>query len=559
MKKKKHTVEDYEITPLTPKKAKINLLETIENIVEIAENTEDKEKTDVFKCSNTQKLLENIGKEFGITANQALLFSAFVNFHADSRIRNRDLTGFLKCKDIKLLRMGNDFEALRERGLIKIRYDKEYPTYNVPNEVIHALKNNEIYEYIPSIIHDLKDWFERVCNLMEEKENEYITISILHSETLDMLTNYPQFEFTKKLKKQKLSDFDTQLFIYIAHELVCHDDEDVRYSQLDDFFESYEKRWLKDFFKKKHTDLFEKNLIEFVAEDSIGKAKSVRLTNFAKENLLAELDFKPKHKKDFILVEDIIEKSLFYNEKEQKQVGELQKLLSEENFNSVLERMKERGMMQGFSCLFYGGPGTGKTESVLQLAKQTGRAVFLVDISNTKSCWFGESEKKIKEVFDKYRACLKQYDKEPILLFNEADAVFSKRKDVSSSNVAQTENAIQNIILQEMETLKGILIATTNLTDNLDSAFERRFVYKIKFEKPTIFAKQKIWQSKLSWLNDDEGLRLAEKFDFSGGEIDNIVRKSTINEVILGDRPEFSELEKLCLEERITSRPSIGF
>ena len=64
----------------------------------------------------------------------------------------------------------------------------------------------------------------------------------------------------------------------------------------------------------------------------------------------------------------------------------------------------------------------------------------------------------------------------PILLFNEADAVFSKRKDVNNGNVAQTENAIQNIILEEMENLDGILIATTNLADNLDGAFERRFV-----------------------------------------------------------------------------------
>jgi len=216
-------------------------------------------------------------------------------------------------------------------------------------------------------------------------------------------------------------------------------------------------------------------------------------------------------------------------------------------------------LSQGFSCLFYGSPGTGKTETVLQLAKQTGRNIFMVDISSTKSMWFGESEKKIKEIFNKYRNSLTQHDKAPILLFNEADAVFGKRKNVSSSNVAQTENAIQNIILQEMETLKGILIATTNLTDNLDAAFERRFVYKVKFEKPSIFSKQKIWQSKLPWLSDDDGLRLAEKFDFSGGEIDNIVRKTTINEVIFSNQPQFSDLEKICLEEKIVTRPIIGF
>ena len=116
-----------------------------------------------------------------------------------------------------------------------------------------------------------------------------------------------------------------------------------------------------------------------------------------------------------------------------------------------------------------------------------------IDISTTKSAWFGESEKKIKEVFTDYKELCNKMKKlkcgrNPILLFNECDAVFSKRKDISYSNTAQTENSIQNIILEEMENLEGILIATTNLTDNLGPAFERRFLFKIQFENPSVEA-----------------------------------------------------------------------
>jgi len=346
----------------------------------------------------------------------------------------------------------------------------------------------------------------------------------------------------------------------MCHFFVNKDDNCVRHSDLEDYVYTDSQRRLKKFFKTDDTPLFQKKLVEWGDNVEMGHRKVVRLTDHAKDELLAELDLKKsKKRKDFVLTADIVEKALFYNEKESQQVAELQRLLSQDHFKTVQERLKDRGMQQGFSCLFYGGPGTGKTESVLQLAKQTGRDIFFVDISDTKSSWFGESEKRIKEVFDKYRAYVKQSEVTPILLFNEADAVFGKRKSVSSSNVAQTENAIQNIILQEMENLNGILIATTNLTDNLDSAFERRFVYKIKFDKPMVTAKQKIWQSKLPWLSDDEGLKLAQAFDFSGGEIDNIVRKTTINEVIFGNNPRFTDLEKLCLEERITTRQSIGF
>jgi SpoVK/Ycf46/Vps4 family AAA+-type ATPase len=184
-----------------------------------------------------------------------------------------------------------------------------------------------------------------------------------------------------------------------------------------------------------------------------------------------------------------------------------------------------------------------------------------VDISQTKSCWFGESEKKIKEIFDKYRQLCKDAEQTPILLFNEADAVLSKRKDVGTSNVAQTENAIQNIILQEMETLDGILIATTNLANNFDAAFERRFLFKVKFEKPTIEAKMNIWNNKLSWLTPDDSKRIAEVFDFSGGEIDNIVRKATMDELITGKHSSIEQLISLCSNERLENaeRKKVGF
>ena len=107
-------------------------------------------------------------------------------------------------------------------------------------------------------------------------------------------------------------------------------------------------------------------------------------------------------------------------------------------------------MRKGFTCLFYGPPGTGKTESVYQLAKKTGRDVLTVDISETKSMWYGESEKRIKEIFTSYRAVSKKCKSTPILLFNEADGVLGKRKHDGRSPVDQTDNSMQHILLHEM-------------------------------------------------------------------------------------------------------------
>ena len=226
-----------------------------------------------------------------------------------------------------------------------------------------------------------------------------------------------------------------------------------------------------------------------------------------------------------------------------------------------MARLEEKGLAKGIAVLLYGAPGTGKTESVLQWARESGRDVVHVDISAAKSMWYGESEKIVKDIFTRYKRLCRRSQVKPILLFNEADAIFSKRKAVGhGGSIDQTENTIQNIILEEMEKLEGILIATTNLADNLDRAFERRFLFKIRFEKPSVEVKRSIWLDKLPGLSPDDAARLASEYDFSGGEIDNVVRKATMIEVLDGTPPSIETIVGLCGEEKIgKERTRIGF
>ena len=123
------------------------------------------------------------------------------------------------------------------------------------------------------------------------------------------------------------------------------------------------------------------------------------------------------------------------------------------------------------------------------------------------------------------------------------------------------ENAMQNIILQEMEDLDGILIATTNLTCNLDSAFERRFLYKIEFHKPDILAKSKIWRSMLNDLSDDDARQPAAHFDFSGGQIENMARKRAVDYILSGQLASLADIENYCRTELMNGNTSrhIGF
>jgi SpoVK/Ycf46/Vps4 family AAA+-type ATPase len=311
--------------------------------------------------------------------------------------------------------------------------------------------------------------------------------------------------------------------------------------------------------------LIESKFIEFTNNNGFVNNEAWKLSDMAKKELLSELNtMEKKYQKNIILHNSIQGKKMFYNETETENIQKLISLLKEENYNKVQERLSGNGMRKGFACLFSGVPGTGKTETAYQIARETERNIMMVDISDTKSCWFGESEKKIKEIFSTYRHAVDNSQIAPILLLNEADAVIGKRKefDGASRAVDQTENAIQNIILQEMETLSGILIATSNLTQNMDKAFERRFLYKIEFTKPCLAARQSIWQSMMPSLSANDVEALASRFDLSGGQIENIARKAEVDTIINGNGQSTDILIQYCKDESQNSfnnSKKIGF
>ena len=142
----------------------------------------------------------------------------------------------------------------------------------------------------------------------------------------------------------------------------------------------------------------------------------------------------------------------------------------------------------------------------------------------------GESEKNTKAIFDEYKRACEVLKTKPILLFNEADAIISKRLDVSTP-VGQMNNTMQNILLEELENFEGIFMATTNLIDNMDDAFSRRFLNKIKFDRPTAKTRIHIWKSKLPDL-DSEIYEKLSSYDLSGGQIENVSRKYLINKIL---------------------------
>ena len=345
--------------------------------------------------------------------------------------------------------------------------------------------------------------------------------------------------------------------------------EGLTLDTIDDLYpEDYECHGLRNKLREGSHELFLEGYIEHSCDDGVVDTERYKLTRKAKIELLSNyVPSKSKCKKRpvdnrFLKRHSMIkEKPLFYNDTEQRQIQQLTSLLSQEKLSSAQMRLEELGMRKGFACLFYGAPGTGKTETVLQLARQTGRDIMQIDIAGLRDKFVGESEKNIKEVFTNYRDLCRHSEVMPILFFNEADAIINKRVENVEHSVDKMDNAMQNIILQELEDLEGILIATTNLTSNLDPAFERRFLFKVEFHKPDTDVKAQIWQAMLKDISTNDAHLLASRFDFSGGQIENIARKRAVDYVLYGHSASLDEIEDYCRAEMLNGKEHrrIGF
>jgi SpoVK/Ycf46/Vps4 family AAA+-type ATPase len=362
-------------------------------------------------------------------------------------------------------------------------------------------------------------------------------------------------------------DSEQRFFFYICHRWVTFGDESVPIEQLLHFTEFMEdEQLIRRVISNERTGLQQNGLVTFGGEkgfqdtDTLALTEEVRKTFFTEVTLEKETEVEHK---DLIPAEKIVKKDLFYNAREAEQMERLASLLEPANFNGVQKRLEEMGMRKGFAVLFTGGAGCGKTAGVYELARRTGRDVFAVDMSQLKSKWVGDSEKIVKGVFDTYRRMCRKMEKAPILLFNEADAIFSKRMENPQDSVDQMMNAIQNICLDAIENLDGILIATTNLAGNFcDEAFSRRFIFKVEFDTPEADTRSKIWKSMVGGLSDEEADILGERYAFSGGNIENIARKSAVGYVLSGKKAGLDELRKYCDEEMLSSQKQyrkIGF
>ena len=519
-------------------------------------------------CKNEIELLSNF---FNATDEQTVIIALLIQSQFEnSNCSIKELLTYLDLRTSNALMLNEILAPIVARDWMAPKKDpKLYPLtdYQLTIKLIRSVLSGKMENFDSPEIKTSFQLITRFQSKIADRSSHRITYKQFIQWTADLINSNPKIELAEFIINMNMQPEDATHFMFIClqHYLgneSCDYDTIIR-----ELAPSKEEQYqLRNSYKSGNNFLLTTGLLkESVSNDFFGgvsyflseKAVHAFDKNAVVKNKLTEGILKQ------IEPTGIVEKKLIFDKNEQQMVNKLHNMISQNNFSNLTERLQSQGMKKGISVLLYGHPGTGKTETVMQLGKNSNRFVMLADASKIKSKWVGDTAKNVKALFDEYRKAVKEFDQTPILLFNEADAIIGKRHNVTDRG-DQEMNTMQNILLEELENFEGIFIATTNLVDNLDKAFDRRFLYKIRFEKPGPQTVAQIWKTKFPEVKTSVLKSICSKITLSGGQIENI-RKKVAVDTLLDEKIKINEAylmqlaeQELMLEKK-SLREVIGF
>jgi SpoVK/Ycf46/Vps4 family AAA+-type ATPase len=527
--------------------------------------------SDDLPFNSFKKSLSTISNYFSTTERESFIFAIlFVLNLSETKISFVNLTEHFSNQPTNILLFKSELESLCTKGIVRKNFSggDEDPfgvRYMVNRKVVADILDNKPFCKETLKERDLYSLLEKIFKTIDNRESIFGGSNLLSAAVLDIMNENREIPFINAILDMKLKDENNLIFLYVIWAIL---EENLEPDAGIVLYSIYSKaservRVMQRLIDGSH-ELIKKGLLE-TGEGLFSSDIHLKLseaTIILAKSYGVIINRRPKSSRKIITPSQIRFKQLIFNDKAISQLNTFRDLLSHNRYENLAKSFEAMNLPECITAIFYGSPGTGKTESVMQIARETDREILKVDISQTKSMWYGESEKMVKQIFKDYNNFMNESIRTPILLINEADALISKRLDVSFSSTKQTENTIQNIILEELENFKGILIATTNLLQNFDKAFDRRFLYKIHFPKPNQEIRIKIWKNKKTDLSISDCNMLASKFPFSGGHIDNIIRKISIEEAIQDLPLPIDKIVEICSTELLHKNgevKTIGF
>jgi hypothetical protein len=408
-------------------------------------------------------------------------------------------------------------------------------SYGLPLFVLEAAIANDLSLLTPAKADNIRIFLSVIFRKIKRFKDKEIDLSALTIQITRLENEQMHLNVLQQLFEFGLPT-DERLLLYF-----------LLYSRMDDgyvfvdlvemlkeiFTDPMEHFWLNTKFRNNQLVLQQSKLAATHTNEMLSEAR-IHLTNktfelFFKGTVIAnsvELNVF-----DVIKPSQTNPETLYFTGKEAAQIEIVHQAMQPAALDKLQQALRSANHSPAITVLLHGFPGTGKTASVMQWARASGRAVFRVQVAKIRSMWVGGSERNVQRIFDEYESASREYDLMPILLFNEADALLSKRITIER-NVDQMHNTMQNILLQAMENFNGILVATTNLVQQLDAAFHRRFLYKIEFAKPDKQVRLKLLRDVFPMAEHGWLAELDDRFELTGAQIRNLGKRLLLQQLL---------------------------
>ena len=468
-----------------------------------------------------------------------------------------------------------EYDIHFHRSFVKLLMGEEQ---NIQCDAKKPYKDNKEY---------LSDWFQYVENLNDCRYNDYqnglMDIDLNESDANDLLKAmewrgriFSRSELTDEvfplqdvIDEYSLDETEATILIYLVKEDMDDnntDSDDVLQLISRNQHEKYQNReYISDdsklvksgliettesaFFRSKGTDL---RIASDIVRHIILKSPATdgdRLKQILKgDNLFTILA--PKQTFDELILPSEMKDTIRFGLGQYEQ--NVDSVLTDwglyDTSMEVVGRVK-RQMEPGMLMLFSGPPGTGKTFAAGAIAKALGKNLLITDVSKVQSMWVGQSEKNVRRIFTVFERIVRRTENPPVLLLNEADQFLSKRLNNTGTSVDVMFNSMQNLFLEAFEKLRGVLIATTNMKENLDTAFSRRFHLKLDFPMPGEVGREALWKLHLPKTipgSDEMDLHfLAKQYQVTGGQITIIVKNAATEAASRKGKNKILKLEDL--------------
>ena len=542
--------------------------------------TKSIEKSEIFKhlkCSSIEaKILQTIAKKYIEGEDDVVILSLLQEMFKETpyeyleylkELKNLLELGWLhqqsftplKISDVTPLELLNtavglapSFLKLLQEGTL----ESDMPDIKPYSDHLEYLQDQfyrvELYQKMSSIrqnVHEHSLGIDRVqtkLNLLEKRIQERVDES---SEVLVL---------DKFFKQKKMQNYEQVIFIALLREEYSSSDDSLRdmnalidLISLDEYQRIKNRSLLED-----GSHLLNAEVIDY--EESINPFGGISRSFYIVDEVLQSIIHPQKNKKvrRMKLSALIKEQELFELVEGESSLDDvvlspstketLENLMQQLD-KKVVSRLVEWGVKDKKSgidarIIFYGSAGTGKTLTAHSLAKSLKRQVLAFDCSKILSMYVGESEKNVRKIFDTFYELSEKTKSEPILLLNEADQFLGARSSGVISGADQMHNQMQNIFLEQIENFRGVLIATTNLLENIDKAFSRRFNYKIEFKKPLQDQRKELWRlllPKNAPFAEDFSIDELCEYSLTGGQI-NLIIKNTAYKIAVSKIPLFT-------------------